>query len=391
MRILFVTARPPWPGRRGDQARTAGLAEELAARHTVHVLAQRWPGFPRAEPPVEGPSLETVDVGRLGQLGSLVRNRERPLQVALHGHRRFRRTVQRTVEAFEPDVVVVVLSRLGDVVEVLDRVPVVLDLVDALALNMVQRGQRQRWLRRLWLHEAQRIQSWDRELVARVSLAAVVSERDRRVVVGTDETLADRVRVVPFGLRLERSDPQAVARRPIVSLTGNLGYFPTVDGALWFADRVWPRVLRRRPDAEWWLAGSRPSRAIRNLARRPGVRLIPHPETLDSIFHQTAVAVAPLKSGSGTPIKILEAMAHRVPVVTTSTGRAGLDDLALHAISSADTAEAFARRVVDLLDQPDRAHRSTQAAWNWLWSRHERRTVADLFESLLEEAVGGVG
>jgi glycosyltransferase involved in cell wall biosynthesis len=313
----------------------------------------------------------------------------RPVQVALHHQRHFEKAVAQERREFQPDIAVVVLSRLGDVLGALGDVPVVLDLVDALSLNMAQRGQRDRFLGRFWRWEAQRIGRWDRRLLRQVDLATVVSERDRRVLVGADETLGGRVRVVPFGLETERRDPMATARRPVVVLTGNLGYFPTVDGVRWFARRVWPRVRQAVPEAEWWLAGARPHASIRRLANGRDIRLFANPSDLKSIRRQAAVAVAPLRAGSGTPIKILEAMADGVPVVTTVGGRSGLDDLPQDAILTANTGENFARGVVRLLQEPALAFRTTVVAERWLLSRHDLIKVGDLFEHLLWTVVQG--
>lgn len=386
MRILFITARPPWPGRRGDQARTAGLAEALASRHTIRVVAQQWPGFTTCDPPA-GIEVDIAPISRPSIARGLFSAFRRPVQVALHDQPSFHDVVRATVADFQPDVAVVVLSRIGDVMEHLAGIPTVLDLVDALALNMSQRGVRQPFLQRFWNSEARRINSWDRSLLRRVRFATVVSERDRRILVGSDDSLSDVVRVVPFGLPVPRQDPMDVGRHPVVVLTGNLGYFPTIDGARWFGERVWPRVRRFVPEAEWWLAGARPAATVQRLARLPGVRLVPSPDNLESILRQGAVAIAPLKAGSGTPIKILEAMAARVPVVTTSAGRAGLDELPSDAIHSADTSEAFARAVVRLLEERELGHRTAMAAWRWLVGRHEGLAVAQYFERILVESL----
>jgi glycosyltransferase involved in cell wall biosynthesis len=117
------------------------------------------------------------------------------------------------------------------------------------------------------------------------------------------------------------------------------------------------------------------------------VRLFADPEHLGGLLEGAAVAVAPLFSGSGTPIKILEAMAARVPVVTTSTGRAGLDDLPPEAICSSDHPEGFARAVVELLENPTRAWRQTLAAARWLQLRHDRQRISVRFEEVLQEAL----
>lgn len=386
MRILFVTARPPWPGRRGDQARAGCLLRDLAERHEVCAVSQVWGGdtVPPAPPGIEG---EVVPIPWHRVWGGLLGLRRLPLQVALHDHAEFRTAVRRQVERFRPDVAVVVLTRVGGVLEELAGIPVVVDLIDALALNMAQRAERQPTLRRLWIWEARRMAAWDRAILRRAQMATVVAERDRRYLVGSDELLARRVRVVPFGLSIPPQDPLALARKPVVILTGNLGYFPTIDGARWFAEQVWPLVRRMHPGTEWWLAGARPSRGMRWLSLAPGVRLFKNPEEMGGLLRRAAVSVAPLFSGSGTPIKILEAMAAKVPVVTTSTGRAGLDELPPEAICSNDHPEGFARAVVGLLKDPHRAWRQTLAALRWLQLRHDHSAITEGFEAVLHESV----
>ena len=382
--------------------RTGGLASELAGRHEVRVLSQRWDGFPVAEPP-PGVTLRTVDVSRWGLVSRLpavlLRTLAgRPAQVSLHDHGRFRRRVREEVATFRPQVAVVVLSRLGGVLRELEQVPTVVDLVDALALNMRRRAERQPWLRGFWTWEARRLERWDLQTVRRAGLATVVAERDRRALVASGLD-AEEVRVVPLGLAaLDRSkDPrggeskarsgESTERDPIVALTGNLGYFPTVDGAQWFASNIWPQVKRRVPRAQWWLAGARPAPVLQRLAREPGIHLFADPPDLAELARRATVAVAPLRSGSGTPIKILEAMAGEVPVVTTPDGRAGLDALPDGAIRSAASADDFARHLVHLLEDDAARRRQAGEALAWLYSRHRLEVSAREFEAVLQEAV----
>ena len=401
MRILFVTARPPWPGFRGDQARPAGWIRHLAESHEIRVVAQRWPGFPKTGVPAReaglGVESEPVDISRPALAGAVLRagfgflsSPRRPAQVELFRHRRFEEAVRHQVERFRPDVAVVLLSRLGHVLPALTGVPTVVDFVDALALNMKHRAALDRRLAPIWRRESRAFRSWDPQVLSRCGLGLVVAERDRRSILSAvpeaeRQDATSKLHVLPFGLELpsrpavEAPDPA----RPRVILTGNLGYFPTVDGAVWFADRVWPKVHTRFPHAVWQLAGSRPAAALRRVAQRPGVELVENPPAMEPIRRGAAVAVAPLRSGSGTPIKILEAMASGVPVLTTEKGREGLDELPAGAVAVSDDAEGWISALSSLLDDPVIGAGSVQSAWDWLKGRHDVKALCGDLETML--------
>ena len=368
--------------------RLAGLAEGLAGRHEVRVLAQCPPGFVPQPAPADI-DLTTVPIGRLGQLGGLLRRGGfLPLQTALYDQPRFRRRVRSEIADFQPDVVIGVLSRIGSVLLDTGK-PTVVDFIDCLGLNMTNRAERQPWLRPLWLWEARRMFRWERRIAQAVDATTVVSGRDRAALIGDrDLDHGQAPRVVPLGLPLDSADRDKPPARPVVLLSGNLGYFPTVEGALWFGQRVWPAIRTRHPGAEWWLAGARPAAALASLANElDGVRLIANPENLAAIRRQASVSIAPLRAGSGTPIKILEAMADHLPVVTTAAGSAGLDGLDENALQVADRADEFAAAVVRLLANPLEARQQASTAWRWLEQRHALPRSVDAFEAVLLEVL----
>lgn len=403
MRLLFITARPPWPGFRGDQSRPAGLIKHLRQRHEISVICQRWPGFGSSKPP-PGVDLECVEIRRAdlaaaalkGALGTLLGS-PAPLQTTLFDQAAFRLAVRRKIRDFQPDAAVVILSRLASVLPELEGVPTILDFVDALSLNMAQRANRELWRAPLWQRESRLFDAWDGEVLDRIDRGLVVADRDRRAILngldspGDVDRLGPRLLTFPFGLDdlpSERPRPAGSDEATVV-LTGNLGYFPTVDGAGWFFERVWPEVRRSHSGARWILAGARPNRAIRRLAQGDGIELIADPEDLKAVLVKGTVAIAPLRSGSGTPIKILEAMSLGVPVVTTPQGADGLDELPEGAVSVAETADAFASSVAGLLNDREAADRQASTAWAWLEERHDLARLTLGFERLVEEVALG--
>jgi glycosyltransferase involved in cell wall biosynthesis len=361
------------------------LAEGLAARWDVRVLAQRPGGFEVAEAP-GGIVLRTVELGMGTQAWGVVGAPAWPLQVGLHRQRALLRAVAEELEEFRPDVVVPVLSRLGSVLGVLGEVPGVVDLIDSLALNMRRRAEREKWLWPLFAWEARRMARWERRVVAAARRATVVAERDRSVLIGGERRLADRVVRVPLGLEVPADCPDPTPGQGVL-LAGNLGYFPTIDGAKWFARRVWPQVKERLPGAEWWLAGARPARSIRRLGRLDGVRVWPDPEDLGQLRRRAAVAVAPLIAGSGTPIKVLEAFADGIPVVATPRAAEGLDRPTGAELITVDNAAGFADAIVELLGDSEMRERRGRAGFDWVRRHHDSKVVTERFEQVLLDAL----
>ncbi|RMH18420.1 MAG: glycosyltransferase, partial [Acidobacteria bacterium] len=164
---------------------------------------------------------------------------------------------------------------------------------------------------------------------------------------------------------------------------------PTVDGALWFARRVWPRVRREVAAARWLLAGARPAAALRRLAGRDGIELIAEPDDLEAIRRRARLAIAPLRAGSGVPVKVLEALAAGLPVIATPAAASGLDGLAGGELALAEEPADFAAAVVRLLRDGAAARAQATRAGAWLRAHHEPRLVASRFEAVLREALAG--
>lgn len=386
MKLLFLTARPPWPPRRGDQARAAGLIEVLAERHEIQVLSLVGPSFKPEPPPMANVSLEVlrvpavwVGIQAIAGGTAAVFGSRRPVQAALFDLPAFRRHAAEIVAESSPDAVIVQLSRLAQVLPSLSGVPVILDLIDSLALNMENRAAHSSLLAPLWRLEAKRLLAWERAAIEQAEAATVVAERDRAFLGG------EKLRVLPFGIEIPPElPPRAAAPEYELVLTGNLGYFPSVDGVTFFLREVWPRLCAAQPEVKLLLAGARPPHALKKLAAAtPGVDLVADPPDLREQLRRGAIAIAPLRAGSGTPIKILEAMAAGLPVVASPSALAGLDSFPTAAARSAADPAAFADGILALLADPAAAEAQRRLAYDWVKARHDRRAVAAGLEAMI--------
>jgi glycosyltransferase involved in cell wall biosynthesis len=134
-----------------------------------------------------------------------------------------------------------------------------------------------------------------------------------------------RVAVVHNGVDLSgfASDSAEVRRFRLV-FVGSMSYHANSDAALWFAHEVWPAVRERHPDWRLTLVGSGPPPAVLALRAQPGIEVTGTVTDVRPYYQEALAAIVPLRTGGGTRLKILEAMAASVPVVSTELGAEGL-------------------------------------------------------------------
>jgi glycosyltransferase involved in cell wall biosynthesis len=184
--------------------------------------------------------------------------------------------------------------------------------------------------------------------------AGVMFCSDREVESARRHVPAGQFATVPNGVDLDVFRPGAVdANEEPGQLTfvGLLRYTPNADAVRWFVHDILPRVRAEIPTAHFEAVGKAPSPSLAGLAG-PGVEITGTIPDVRPALSRAAIVVVPLRVGSGTRIKILEALAMGKAVVSTSIGREGLDLRDGEHLLVADGVEAFAAAVVRLLGDP---------------------------------------
>jgi polysaccharide biosynthesis protein PslH len=207
-------------------------------------------------------------------------------------------------------------------------------------------------------------------------VVSVVSERDRERL----PTAPRRLLVCPNGW--EPTRPLPPATEPVAAFVGLMSWRPNEDAALWLLRSIWPLVLRRVPGARLLLVGRDPGPALRRLAGST-VEVTGTVDDVRPYLARARVALAPLRSGGGTRLKILEALDAGRPVVATALGAEGLESLAGQGLTIADHPEAIAEELAGLLQDADRAtlaglrgNAAVAARYSW------DRTLSPLLDQL---------
>lgn len=369
MKILIVTASLPYPPQQGGALRTYGILQGLhRAGYEIHLLSfQDDSALMYSSTPLHEwcSQIETLPAPRRGK-GARLRD------LLLSGQPDIARRLYSP--DFERRLLALVTQNRYDVVqfegiEVASYLPMLrqsgvparlcYDAFNAEAalqrvIFEVDREDITRWAAAGYsLVQSGRIAQFERALCQQADLVIAVSDEDaallrqyhpdRRVFVVPNGIFADSY--IEFGEQLELGQHALV-------FTGKMDYRPNVDAVFWFSEAILPLIQRRYPDARLYVVGQKPHRRLEKLRDVPGIEITGWVQDVKPYLRGASVYIAPLRMGSGTRLKILEAMAAQCAVVATSLAASGLRDDARYALRIADTPQQIADAVVELLGDP---------------------------------------
>lgn len=210
-------------------------------------------------------------------------------------------------------------------------------------------------LRRAYLREQwRRMQRLEGQECRRFDSVIAVSDADAEVI--RTQYGAGVVTSVPTGVDVDYFAPRMPSAQttPELLFVGSMDWQPNEDGIRWFAENVFHMVRARIPDVSLSIVGRSPSKALLALAERySNIRITGAVPDVRPYLQRAAVGIVPLRIGGGTRLKIYEAMATGVPVVSTAIGAEGLPLLSGQHLLIADDPEPMAAAITNLLlDRP---------------------------------------
>jgi glycosyltransferase involved in cell wall biosynthesis len=166
---------------------------------------------------------------------------------------------------------------------------------------------------------------------------------------------------------------------------------PNVDGVLWFAREVWPLVRQEVPHARVALVGARPPAPVRQLTADPAIDVPGYVAEPRPYLERTAALIVPVHAGGGMRVKILEALARGLPIVSTTIGYEGIDLTPDEHLLVGDTPTAFANAVIRLLRDPALGRQLAAQGRRVAEERYDWRVVYPAIEHLYANALQRAG
>jgi glycosyltransferase involved in cell wall biosynthesis len=391
-RILVISAFLPYPPTNGFNMRVSALLQALRKQGaSVKLLcfgtdsdfnwiaetsSSDW--IEVIDHPIASISQAKDYMGRLGTLPSRM-----PHAVARFRSEQMRRRISERVKAERFDVIICETPYM------FVNIPKRLDVVRIISSHNIESRLLRRYLRfeknpvkRCYAAiETRKMTSWERKAFSRCDAALACSDIDAEGIRRMNPDLPTFI--VPNTIDSATYIPSDVTDRFTMLYLGGMDWFPNRDAVQHFVSAIFPSIRAAVPNVKFVVAGRNPTAAFRKLFDGvPGMKFTGTLADLRPVMSHAAVVVVPLRIGSGTRFKILEAAAMAKPIVSTRLGAEGLDFEDGEDIVIADDSVTFAQAVIDLLKDRTRCAELGRAA--------RCRVGREYSFAALEESVGQV-
>jgi polysaccharide biosynthesis protein PslH len=391
---LILTSRLPWPLDDGGRVASWQIVWSAAQEYDVTLLSLVPPGA-ETEPVPDALTELGIKVDRVPHRPPVLARAAAqglfgrwPYTLARYQNAAFARVLRDRISALAPAYVLASPLHMAPYVRDLGGTPMILRQhnVEHVWMERYARGRGATPAGLYARVQAGRLRRAEASLCRAAALTLAIREEDTAAL----HALAPgaRVETLPIGIDLDRFLLPRAAVPPVVLLAGSFAWQPNVEGALRFLADGWPRIRARYPGVRMRLAGKSPPDRLRAAARDLGAEVAADVPSMAEEFAQASVLVVPLWVGAGVRVKIIEAMAARLPVVATPSACEGLglrpDE---HYLEGATPVE-LADRTIEILG--DRGRREALGGDGRLVAeeRWSLSATAHLQNKLVAEATG---
>jgi hypothetical protein len=390
VKILFLCHRLPFPPNRGGRIRPFHMLEHLSRAHDVTLATVlRSHDDAAAAEPLRAVTRKRVLIP-VGEWRSWLRAGLRvpsatPSSFAYFHSPRLARAVRRELaEAY--DLVVVHCSSMAPYV-VGTAAATLLDFGDMDSQKWLAYARRKPFPASLgYWWEGRRVRRAERHMARRFDLCTCATAAELAAL--RDIGAPRQSGWFPNGVDAEYFSPTAEPYEPAaICFLGQMDYYPNEEAMVWFCDAVLPQVRVERPGATLTIIGSNPSRAVRRLGERPGVRVTGAVPDVRPHARRAALSVAPLRLARGTQNKILESLAMGVPVVASPLAARGTDTVPGEHLLTAGEPRDFVTAIGRLLRDPGERRRLALAGRARMLTHHDWAASMRRLDTLIDACV----
>ncbi|MCX6311516.1 MAG: glycosyltransferase [Bacteroidetes bacterium] len=381
MKILCITSRVPWPLEKGDKLRAYHQLKNLSKNHEIILCAINDTTLhPDAEKELKKfcKEIHVYNISKIGIFFNLLSGLFSgiPLQVAYFTSSSVKRKIATLISEKKPDRIFAQLIRSAEYAREHKEIPRTLDYMDIFSKGIERRiGKVNILWRWVFKMEWKRLLNYEAAVSTDFDALTIISQQDRDLLPVKNPSL---IHVIPNGVDTTFFTPMKSEKDYELLFNGNMNYPPNIESAIYLVKKILPIIRKKKPSIRVLISGASPASEVLAL-QSENVTVTGWVDDVRKSFERSKILVAPMQSSIGLQNKLLEAMAMKLPCITTTLSNNALKAIPDSQILVADTPEQFATHINLLLDHPEKAERLAENGFKMVHARFNwENTCAEL-------------
>jgi polysaccharide biosynthesis protein PslH len=387
MKLLVLLSRVPYPLEKGDKLRAYHQLRTLSSEFEVHLCCLNDAGFVAgAEEALKQfcKSITIIELKKPTIYWNVLKAffSGKPVQVGYFYSCHAKKKIYQRIREIKPDHIYCQLLRVAEYVKDVN-IPKTIDYQDVFSKGYERQASMVPfYLRPFYKMESCRLIRYERRVFDIFNHRTIISDADRQQI---DHPKRDEINIVHNGVDFEFFKPAEMSKEIDILFTGNMNYLPNVTGVEFLVNEVLPKVNALKKGVKVMIAGVNPARRV--LALKSGqVEITGWVDNIRIAYSRSKMFVAPMQIGTGLQNKLLEAMAMKIPCITSSLANAGLGAEAGKEILVCNTPEEFADAIISLLTDENKAFTLAENGYNFVKRNYNWETET----AKLIKIIGGI-
>ena len=384
MKLFFLLPRVPYPTEKGDKLRAFHQIAHLAKKHEIIICALNEGVLHEDAIPVlskYATAVHIIPISKSTIFSNIIRAlfTGKPLQVGYYYNKSTEKIIHGLIDKYKPDHIFCQLIRMAEYVKDLP-LPKTLDYQDVFSKGVERRlASSSIFLRPFLKLEYQRMLDSERMAFDRFDNKIIISNPDRELIPHPDR---EKIVVVANGVDTTFFHPLERDKEYDLVFTGNMSYPPNIHSCEFLVNKILPLVLEKKPGLKVLVAGANPTMRVKVL-RSPQVEISGWVPDMREAYAQAKIFIAPMQLGTGLQNKLLEAMAMKIPCITSPLANQALNALPGEEILIGDTPRDYADHIIMLLENPLLANSIAEKGYQFILKKYSWEAETAKIEALI--------
>lgn len=385
MKLIVLLSRIPYPLEKGDKLRAFYLMKELAKYHEINLIALSEKSSDSSAEMVLSEFCQSVHFIKVGKIARfwgvlLALFKSIPLQCGYFFNKSAHKKINALINDINPDHIVCQMVRMVEYVK-LCPIPKTLDFQDVLSKGMQRRAKTASvFLKPFFLLEYKRLKRYEEDCFSYFNHLSIITSVDQSLI---SHPNSQNIVVVANGVDFDKYQYRNESKEIDLIFSGNMSYPPNVDAAECLAKQIFPKLLEEFPNLVLTIAGTTPTFKVKALAS-DNIHITGWVDSMADYYAKSRIFVAPMHLGTGLQNKLIEAMAMKLPCVTSPLAGKPLENCVIGSdIIVCETIPDFVNAIKTLLTDKVEYNKFAENGYRYVTEHYNWEAMGKKFSELI--------